>query len=79
MKAKLLALQTLANRQYKKAGALVLVASPFLAHAQVTATDIAPVVAAIAGTIALIILIGNAKLLVKVAVRTYGWLASAIR
>jgi len=79
MKEKLLALEALANRHYKKAGALVLVAAPFLAHAEVTASDIAPVVLAIGGSVALIVLIGNAKLLVKVAVRTYAWLASAIR
>lgn len=79
MKVKLLALQTMANRHYKKAGALVLVAAPLWARAEVTATDIAPVVAGIMASIALIVLIGNAKLLVKVAVKTYGWLASAMR
>jgi hypothetical protein len=79
MKAKLLALQTLANRHYNKAGALALVAAPLLARAEVTASDIAPVVTGIAASIALIVLIGNAKLLVKVAIKTYGWLASAMR
>lgn len=44
-----------------------------------TATDIAPVVTAIGASIALIVLIGNAKLLVKVAVRTFAWLSSSIR
>jgi len=32
-----------------------------------------------AAAIALIVLIGNAKLLVKLAIRTYGWLAGAMR
>lgn len=79
MKSKLLALQSLANRHYNKAGALVVVAAPLLARAEVTATDIAPVVLSIGASIALIVLIGNAKLLVQVALRTYTWLTSSIR
>lgn len=45
----------------------------------VTASDIATVVAGIVGSVALVILIGNAKLLVVLAVRTYGWLRAAMR
>lgn len=59
--------------------AVVIALAPLFAQAQVTATDIAPVVTGIGATIALIVLIGNAKLLVKVALRTFSWLASAIR
>lgn len=64
---------------YKKAVAAVVVGAPMLSMAQVTATDIAPVVTGITAAIALIVLIGNAKLLVRLAIRTYSWIAGAMR
>jgi hypothetical protein len=50
-----------------------------LARAQVEATDVAAVVLVILAAIPLIVLIGNAKMLVQVALRTYGWLKAAMR
>lgn len=68
-----------AQTYYKKAVAALVVGAPMLSMAQVTATDIGPVVTGITAAIALVVLIGNAKLLVRLAVRTYGWLAGAMR
>ncbi len=64
---------------YKKAAAVLFVGAPMLSMAQVTATDIAPVVTGIMAAIALVVLIGNAKLLVRLAIRTYSWIAGAMR
>lgn len=64
---------------YNKAVATLFVAAPMLSHAQVVAADIEDVVAGIIAAIALVVLIGNAKLLVRLAIRTYGWLAASMR
>jgi len=64
---------------YKRAAAVLFVSAPVLSMAQVVASDITPVVTGIMAAIALVVLIGNAKLLVKLAIRTYGWLAGAMR
>lgn len=64
---------------YKKAAVALVVGAPMLSMAQVTATDIAPVVTGIMAAIALVVLIGNAKLLVRLAIRTYSWIAGAMR
>lgn len=75
----LLAIMASVKAQYQKLAVALFVASPMLARAQVEGTDIAPVVVVILASIALIVLIGNATLLVRVALRTYGWLRAALR
>jgi hypothetical protein len=79
MKAKLNALADLANRAYAKTAVGLLVTAPLLARAQVAPDDVGPVVLVILAAIPLVVLIGNAKLLVQVALRTYGWLKAAMR
>lgn len=65
----------------KVAGAatLALAAPAAFAQTAVSQPDVTEVVAYILGSIATVALIGNASLLVNVALRVYGWVRAAIR
>jgi hypothetical protein len=67
-----------AKRVAAGAAVTVLAASPAFAAAPAQ-PDVTEVVAYILATTATVALIGNAGLMVKVAVRVYGWIRGAIR
>lgn len=72
----------LSNRTGSKKAALIAALMLAAASAQAAAPaqpDVTEVVAYILATTATVALIGNASLMVKVAVRVYGWVRSAIR
>ena len=78
MKAKLNRLADLANRHYAKLGTLLVVGSPLLSHAAEGDISVTAVVAAIAAAVILVGLIGNAKLLVAVAIKTFAWVRQSM-
>lgn len=59
--------------------AILALAAPAVFAATPTQPDVSEVVTYILGSIATIALIGNASLLVNVALRVYGWVRAAIR
>lgn len=59
--------------------ATLALAAPAAFAAAPTQPDVSEVVTYILGSIATIALIGNASLLVNVALRVYGWVRAAIR
>lgn len=66
-------------RKVAGAATLALVAPAAFAQSAVAQPDVSEVVAYILGSIATVALIGNASLLVNVALRVYGWVRAAIR
>lgn len=66
-------------RKVASVAALALAAPAAFAQTATAQPDVSEVVTYILGSIATIALIGNASLLVNVALRVYGWVRAAIR